>query len=189
MTASDPGAGGTPDAIVPPSQTPQRWRQLLFASLAINLLFAGAAAGSLLTWKRHHGSGGKSQDGKELAITGFIKSLPKERAKELRRLIKQQKVPDFDPLMENARQARRNAADVLAAETFSKDKLTAAFAGIEAAEGTMKSTARALLIDVAEHLTQAERQALADRWKSRKPHMFEDTRAAKKTKSAKEPSP
>ncbi len=152
-----------------------RWRFALLCSLALNLLLAGAAAGTMWSWKRNHAMGGGGGRGAaELALQGFIRSLPKDRAKELRQVVRQTGRPNMMPLISSVRQARRSAADALAAETFDKAKLTAAFSGIDAAEAATKSAARTVIVAAAEKMTPAERQALAERWKSRRPHMFMD---------------
>ena len=168
-----PASGDNP-AVAAGAVPSGRWRLLLLGSLAINLLLAGAAAGSLWTWKRHHTMGGSAHGTSELTITSFVKTLPKERAKEVRRLVKQQDRPDVLPLLARVRQARRDAADVLAAPAFDQEKLTSAFAGIDTAEAAVKAAARGSLIAVAEHLSPAERQALAEHWKARRPRHFQD---------------
>lgn len=178
-TRQDPGnerGSGAPladnaAATAPPSG---RWRIFLLGSLALNLVFAGLAAGWLLSAKRHHSLSGSATGTSDFAIASFIKSLPKERAKELRRLVKQQERPDLLPLTASIRQARRDAAAVLAEATFDRQKLTAAFSSIDAAEAAAKAAVRSTLIALAENLTPAERQTLAERWKARRPHLFED---------------
>lgn len=156
-----------------PSAPAGRWRLVLLASLAINLLFAGAFAGSFWQSKRHHLKGG-GRGTTELGIQGFLKSIPKERAKELRLLMKQNAVADVEPLISSIRQARREAAAALSAQTYDRDSLTLAFGRIDEAEATAKVAARASLLALAPHMTAAERQAMAARWKARRPHMFED---------------
>ena len=165
------------DRVAATAPLPARWRIFLLASLALNLVFAGMAAGSLWSAKRHHSLIGNSRGTTDFAIPGFIKSLPKERAKELRKLIKQQDRPDLSPLTAAVRQARRDAAAALAEATFDREKLTAAFSGIDVTEAAAKAAARSSLIALAEHMTPAERQTLAERWKARRPHMFEDSPA------------
>lgn len=174
--ASLPSSNSNPTSAAP---SQRGWRLLLLGSLAINLLFAGMAAGSLWSWKRQHSGGSvKSQGATDLAMTGFIRTLPKERAKELRRVIKNQQRPDLLPLLADIRQARRDAAGILSAETFDREKLAAAFSSIDSAEAAAKAAARGSLFSVAEHLTAPERQALTERWKARRPHHFNDKPAA-----------
>lgn len=156
------------------SSLTKRWRILLIGSLALNLVFAGLAAGAMWNMKRHHGSGGSGRGTAELAIHGFLQSLPKERAKELRRVIKAEDRPDMGPLVAAIKQARRNAAGALAAELFDKAKLSAAFSAIDVAEAAAKAAVRSTMITAADNMTAAERQTLAERWKLRRPHMFED---------------
>ena len=178
-TLQEPGneQGSKPkaaDSAAATAMLPARWRIFLFGSLALNLLFAGLAAGSLWSAKRHHSLIGNSRGTSDFAIPGFIKSLPKDRAKELRKLIRQQDRPDLSPLTAAIRQARREAAAALAEATFDREKLTAAFSSIDVTEAAAKAAARSTLIALAGLLTPAERQTLAERWKARRPQMFED---------------
>lgn len=170
---------------------PSRWRIFLLGSLALNLLFVGLAAGSLWSGKRHYSLMGNARGTSDLAIPGFIKSLPKERAKELRKLIKQQVSPDLTPLTAAIRQARRDAAAALAEATFDREKLTAAFSSIDVSEAAAKAAARSTLFALAQQLTPAERQILAERWKARRPHLFEDppAPAEQRQKQSDEPPP
>jgi uncharacterized membrane protein len=181
------------------SDTPSRsapsglWRWLLLSSLALNLLLAGTAAGGMWHWKRfHHTASGGGRGAAEMALQGFIHSLPKERAKELRRVIRQAGRPDILPLIKSVRQARREAADVLSADTFDKAKLVAAFSNIDAAEAATKAATRGVVMAAAEKMTAAERRALTERWKARRPHLFQDPpeeSEGKKMKKSAEPTP
>lgn len=163
-----------------------RWRYLLIGSLALNLIFAGLTAGSVWKWRHHGGMGGRGGPAADVALQGFLRTLPKERAKELRQAIKQDGRPDMRPLVNAVRQARRDAAGALAAETFDSAKLTTAFSGIDTAEAATKAAIRKTMIAAAAKMTPAERQALADRWRKRKPHMFEDMPAGKDGPAGKE---
>ncbi len=190
MSDTSQGPGSEPQVS---SRTPSGlWRWVLLGSLALNLLLAGTAAGGMWHWQRFHSMApGGGRGATEMALPGFIRSLPKERAKELRRVIRQQGRPNILPLIRSVRQARREAADVLAAETFDKAKLGTAFSNIDTAEAATKAASRGLVMAAAEHMTAAERRALAERWKARRPHLFVDPPehpAGKKKKSA-EPSP
>jgi uncharacterized membrane protein len=179
------------DAAAPPGMS-GRWRLVLLTSLALNLLLAGAAAGTMWSLKRSHAvGGGGGRGGAELALQGFIRSLPKDRAKELRQVIRQTGRPNMTPLIASVRQARRSAAEALASETFDKTKMEAAFSNIDAAEAATKAAARNVIIATAERMTPVERQSLADRWKSRRPQMFLDPpeRPAGKRKKADEEKP
>jgi uncharacterized membrane protein len=184
---------GSPSDTPAPSAPYGVWRWLLIGSLALNLLFAGTAAGGLWHGKRfHHTASSGGRGAAEMALQGFIHSLPKERAKELRRVIKQAGRPDILPLIKSVRQARREAADVLSADTFDKTKLVAAFSNIDAAEAATKAATRGVVMAAAEHMTAPERRALTERWKARRPHLFldppEEPESKKKKKSA-EPTP
>lgn len=172
---SDPTPQGRVDGAAAETSSPQGyWRLMLLASLAVNLLFAGAAVGSLWIAKHPRPVSSSASGTPELAMTGFIRTLSKERAKELRRLIKQQGRPDIEPLMAASRQARRDAAQALAAEPFDGTQLKQAFDKIDTAEAATKAAIRSNLIAVAGQLSPTERLTLAERWKARRPHMFED---------------
>lgn len=152
----------------------RRWRALLLASLALNLMFAGLAAGTAWTWKRHHTSPAAGRAATDFALQSFIASLPKDRARELRRVIRQNGRPNILPLMSAVREARRGAAGVLAADTFSREELVAAFSAIDQAEAASKAAIRGVIVAAAGQMTAEERRALAARWKARRPHLFED---------------
>jgi uncharacterized membrane protein len=147
-----------------------KWRALLMASLALNFVFAGLAASTL--WKKRVHTNSGSQRVEELGLQGFLRTLPRERAKELRALIKDEK-PDLKPLNEATRQARRSAAETLAADPFDKDKLISAFANIDTTQANVKAAARAAVVAAAGHMTADERKALAARWKTRRARYFE----------------
>ena len=156
-----------------------RWRLFLLASLALNLMLAGATAGHFIYAKRHHVSGsGGARGAPELALQGFLKTLPKDRAKELRQLIKTGERTDQAPLFASVRKARRDAAQVLSAENFDRAKLAAAFANIDAADAAAKAAARMSLLALADHMTAAERLAMAERWKARRPQLFDEAPAS-----------
>lgn len=181
MSDSPDQTGLIPDApgpgTPPPPAVTGRWRIFLLASLALNLMLAGAVAGHFIYGRRHHATGGGERGTHELALQGFLKTLPKERAKELRQIIKSGERLDHAPLVASVRQARRDAAVVLAAEAFDRTKLSAAFARIDAADAAAKAAARTTLLSLAEHMTAAERQAMAERWKARRPYLFEEAPA------------
>ena len=150
-----------------------KWRAILIGSLALNLLVAGVVAGSWIQHKRHHpmmGFGG-SRGTEEIGLHGFLRTLPKERASELRALVKGEK-PDLKPLFAATRAARLAAADAMAAEPFSKDGLTEAFGKIDAAEANVKAAARTVITAAAGHMTAQERLALSERWKSKRAKFF-----------------
>jgi uncharacterized membrane protein len=147
-----------------------KWRALLMASLALNLVVAGIAASH--TWQhRQLGRAGSAGNAGEFGLHGFLRDLPRERAKELRALIKGER-PDLKPLVEMTRAARRTAADTLAARTFDKDKLVEAFGKIDLAEANVKAAARSVVVTAASHMTAEERLQLAERWKSKRARYF-----------------
>jgi uncharacterized membrane protein len=166
MTTDSPGA--LPSAAVRPAG---KWRALLIASLALNLLIAGIAGSAMFRHRHGHGMGGRGTE--EIGLQGFLKSLPAARAKELRAAVKGEKA-DMKPLFDATRAARRQAADAIAAEPFDADKLTQAFGTIDAAEANVKAAARTAIVKAAGLMTADERKALAEHWKSRRAKFFRD---------------
>jgi uncharacterized membrane protein len=172
MTTNAPDAGAPQAGPRAPGAPTGKWRALLMLSLAINLLVAGFAASAVWRHRHHHGMGGAAGRGtEEIGLRGFLKSLPAERAKQLKALTEAGK-PDFKPLFEATREARRQAADVIAAEPFSQDQLTEAFGKIDAAEANVKMAARTAIITAASNMTIDERKRLAAHWKSRRSKLF-----------------
>lgn len=162
-------------------------RGMLFASLALNLLLIGAAAGSYWSFKRHGmWSGGPSE---ELGIRTFARTLGSERSKEIMKSLKAAHV-DIRPYLEEARSARRAAAELLTAETVEPDKLVAGFGKIDEAEARVKAAARTEVLATVAKLTQEERRALSALWQQRRPHMFVDPAELRRRKKEKsEPTP
>ncbi len=164
------------ETLAAPAMAPTgKWRALLICSLALNLLVVGIAAGSVWRHRHHHNfAGGGGRGTEEIGLRSFLKTLPPERAKELRTLIKSAK-PELKPLFDATRAARRTAADAMSAEPFDKDKLTGAFGKIDEAEAAMKAAARSVITNAASQMTAAERLALAERWKARRAKFFRGT--------------
>ena len=150
---------------------PGRWLKLgLIASLAVNLLVIGGIAGSMLAWQRH-GPRGAGRGGEEFGLLGFSRTLPAERAAVIRKAIQAERTA-LRPLRDEIRDARREAADVLVAEPFDRDKFKAAIDKISEAEAKLKSAGLSVFLNTAERLTADERRALHDWWQRRKPHYF-----------------
>lgn len=161
-----PGPSGRAEA----AGTPRRIKVLLALSLGLNLLVAGAVLGSLWTYGRHSvARGGRSSE--DIGLLAFSRTLPPERAKEIRRMLRAERV-DLMPFKADIRAARQSAAGVLAAEPFESQALRDAFGRVDDAEKRLKGAAREMLIRSVEKMTAAERKELTEWWQRRKAHLF-----------------
>lgn len=143
----------------------KRW---LVASAALNLLFVGAIAGSMLMAGRHHGSwrgGGATTD--TFGLMAFSRNLPDDRKKAIRKGLLEMR-REVKPLRDAFWDAKSEPAKALGLEPFDKSRLAAAFAGIDSAEARLKAAARERLFGIIESMTPGERRALAERWQQRK---------------------
>lgn len=164
------------DLAVPPEpQATARERRLkrwLIASVALNLLVAGAIGGSMMMAHRHHGSwrgSGGSTD--SFGLMGFSRLLPDDRKREIRKgLAEMRRV--VKPYREEFWDAKSEPAKSLAVEPLDKERLAAAFAKIDAAEAKLKAVGRERLVAILESMTAAERAQLAQRWQERKARRY-----------------
>jgi uncharacterized membrane protein len=157
-------------AAAPQSPKERRLKHMLIASLAFNLLVVGAVAGAMIFGPhgpRHRGG----SPGDEYGLMGFTRALSADRKGPIRKAIKEQR-ETFKPLREAVDEARREAADVLVEEPFSKDKLKQAFDKINEADVKLKSAGQGMLLSTAEGLTPDERRALKDWWEKRHARWF-----------------
>lgn len=144
---------------------------VLLASLALNLLIAGAALGSWWSPGRHGGGGTRGAE--EVGVTGFAGRLPPERRKAIRKVLRENR-QDLSALHNEVRGARQDTAAALSAEPFDAARLRESFERIDAAESRLRSAARESLIKSAESMTPGERRDLSAWWQSRKPHLFRE---------------
>lgn len=138
----------------------RKLRIALLCSLAFNLLCVGLIAGAIIAGpKKHHSRS-------EFGLKSFSRTLPDERRQVIRDTFKTYR-PKFRELRREARTARREAADVLAAQPLDKDKLRTSLARIDTAESGLRAHVSDFFIDVADKLTPQERADLAKWWKKR----------------------
>ena len=150
-------------------QVPRWWRSLLVASLALNLLIAGAVLGG--AWvMRHHGErpgpGNIGIAGPGVGPVGkFIGTLPPERRAELHDVIDkyQSASADFNRGMLSA---RHEAGAALMALPFERARFEAALKRIYEAELTGRTAMIAIAGDVVAHLDGREREKFVQllRW-------------------------
>jgi len=145
-----------------------RWKWLLIASLAVNLLVIGAIAGA-----RFHGHRGwrGERSSEEFGLIGYARHLPAERRKLIRKIVAAEKGAIAAARAE-VYKARQEAAAVLVEEPFSTEKLKAAVGRISDAEAKLKAAGLAAFLNAAEQFTPEERKSLLEHWKRRRPWHF-----------------
>ncbi len=166
---------------VPPQGSgSRRLKYALIASLALNLLIAGAVAGTMYGFGKQHRQFGCGR-GEDFGLMGLTHRLPDERRKEIRKRLRDDRTA-LRPLVDEVRAARRTAAEKLAAEPFDKTALDSAIAAAADKERTLRQAAVAAFLVQAEQLTAEERHMLADWW-LKKNEALKEKRRKKDTKS------
>jgi uncharacterized membrane protein len=148
-----------------PASGSRRLKYALIASLALNLLVAGAVAGMMFGFFKHRPYFGMVR-GEDFGLMGLTRHLPEERRKEVRKQLRDDR-DRLRPLVDDIRSARREAADKLAAEPFDKAVLEAAIKTTSDKERALRETAIGAFLGHVEKLTPSERQLLADWWRKR----------------------
>lgn len=164
---TDPGLNSGPAAVR--SSSWLKW--LLVASLAVNLLVIGSAAGFKFFGHRGHKPGDRG--GEDFGILGYARTLEPDRRAAVRKIVKASR-PNFVSLRDDIRKARIDAGNALVTEPFDKEKVRAAMGKIGEAEQRLKAVGISTFLDAAEQLTPAERTGLLEFWKSRRPHHFRE---------------
>ncbi|MEZ5907573.1 MAG: periplasmic heavy metal sensor [Hyphomicrobiaceae bacterium] len=134
---------------------------VLIASLAINLLIAGALIGRTLA--SHHGGWfGHSFGGSQRA---FVRRLPEERRKAIRDIIARD-APKLAPVWRKLRQERREVARRLRADSFDRLAFLPALERLHTAEADARAAARPMLAEIAAVLSPEERRMfLRNQWR------------------------
>ena len=134
----------------------QKW--LLIASLALNLLIIGGAAGAF--WSHRHGGRhfGHGQ-GREHGLMGFVRELAPERQGDLRTALEAER-EKIKPVRAAVKEGWKETNNVLAAEPFDKEKLNAAMTRMIDAETRMRTVISGALVETAAKLSPGERLKL-----------------------------
>lgn len=169
-----------PNPETPPS-TGRRFRWLLIASLAVNLLVFGAMAGAWVFGHRHGHMRGWGPTPMEHGLMFFSRSLPEERRDMVRKHLKDGRAA-AKPIREELRQARLRAAEILMSPDFTTDKLKAAMDAIGAADQRMRQNGADVVVKAVEGLNPEERKSLGQHWQRRL--QFEDRRRKRSGKDA-----
>jgi uncharacterized membrane protein len=163
MTTTDTSvAPGEPHGGPTPARKPwirPSWAGvLLLASLSVNLLVLGAAAGAFLLGRQHGGPGLARHD---RGLMGYVRTLPAERRRVL--------MADMQELWSTAaagrNELRRNRHAVLDAYIggdLDRQQLEARLDGIDKAETAQHAANRAVLIAMVAKLTPQERKGFRD---------------------------
>lgn len=144
-----------------------RWMVVaLFASLALNLVIAGATAG--FVW-RHAGRVAEAQAAHlPPNVLSYTSLLSPARQKELSTLTEQQRL-NVRPLRRHLREVREEVARELAAEPFDKDRFLSAQSRLLVADQKAREAVHVLYGEIAAHITPAERRGFADWRQKRRP--------------------
>ncbi len=155
------------DTLSPGGPAPRpssRLKWLLIASLALNLLVAGAVAGRMIFGHRSGpGGGGASVD---QGLMWFSHSLPPEQRDLVRQNLKAAR-PELRALREESVALKKQAAELLAAEPFDRAALKSAMDRVGLAEKTLRDKGVSVVLDTAEKLSPEQRQRLSEFWKMR----------------------
>ena len=138
-----------------PKGRPARWVYgALIASLALNLLIAGAVAAGM--WRfRHHGVAGAAGR----SMMDFVHQLPTDRQAAIGNELGVEK-EKLRPLRQEMREAASSTNAAIAAEPFDKDKLKAAASRSGELNVRMQATLSNALVELADKLTPNERKEL-----------------------------
>lgn len=140
----------------PPAARSARWmRVVLIASVALNLLFLGAAAGRAWHW-RHHGWGGPF--GPERILSG----LPADQRKAIEAILARSR-GDLQSAADAMEAARKETGAALAAEPFDRTRLETALKKLVEAGLKQHQTRLPMILDIAAALGPRERRQLAER--------------------------
>lgn len=133
-------------------------KTLLFVSLAVNLLAAGAVAGALFAGVRLAPSTQSAVVERMPAPRAFMAALPVEVREKLRPELVQSWAQSRDQRLAAA-QARRDAFDAAAAEPYDAARVKAAFARLRAADQAAIGVFHDTFADAFASLTPQERHA------------------------------
>lgn len=124
-------------------------KYLLFASLALNLLVAGAFASAAFRARQVVGGGA--------GVFGFIDHLPKERRDHLQGQVREARM-EIRRLREQVRSAARDRAAALLAEPFDKQQYLDAQNRFIEADMKLRRLMRDAVAAIAGQMSQAERR-------------------------------
>lgn len=143
-----------------PERRAPRWMWVvLVVSLGLNLLVAGVVASA--AW-HFHARGGFGFQGR---LAAYLSTLPPQRSEALQGIVSRAQ-PTLQPLRQEIRQTRREAAQIFAADPLDKEALAATHARLLDAEVRIRQAYAQLMTELAESMTVEERRAFIA-WRER----------------------
>ena len=139
-------------------QAPRWIYGVLLASLMINMLFVGLAAGRMWAHGGWYGGHGHHRGGD--GVTGFLHRLPEGRRQVLRVSLEATRT-EVRAMREEVRQLRQQARSVLSRDPFDAAAFAAAMAQVNAARTKIGERIAKGMSDLAGQMTVDERKAFA----------------------------
>jgi uncharacterized membrane protein len=162
---TEPATGAGP--VKPRFRDAPRWMAgALLASLALNLLVLGLAAGA--AW--HVRGGQQAMGGGNLLgnLLAFSQTLPAPRRSELAAVVRDpRQQPELRAQRQEVRMARREVMRLFTADPFDLAAFRAAEARAAEIEGRMRNVADGMAADLAKQLTSTERAAFL-KWREQR---------------------
>ena len=160
---SDENNNSSDAATEGPAKKPRRWlRWVLVASLALNVLFVGFAA------SRAYHFGGKYWRSKSPVVhvvregRKFVKDLPRERRRELGKMIKARR-DDFKLDEAEVKAMVKAFAEAISETPYNAERTEEALIKVQDQAELLITRGRAVTMDIIAELTAAERAQLAAR--------------------------
>lgn len=130
---------------------------LLVLSLCLNLFVAGLVVARM-------GGPGRGADAAMARQERFFRSLPEEAQPVVREVFREHR-PEISARFARLREARREVATLLRAETLDRGALDAAMAEVRARGAEAQEVLHAAMAEAAARLPPEARHAMAARWK------------------------
>lgn len=148
------------ETVEPAPIEPRRPRWLysaLIASMALNLLLLGGAAGAMFRHRHDHP--------RERGLMDFVRDLPQERRGDVQSFLKGER-EKLKPMRDEVKASWSETNAALGEEPFDKEKLKAAMDRMVAAEMRVRMAISDAVVETAGKLTAQERKAL-QAWRAR----------------------
>lgn len=143
------GSSGTP-----------RWVTIaLLASLMVNMVFVGVAAGRM--WVHHHGDGWYSRH-KGGGMRGFLRELPEARRSELRDVMRANRAAAREE-REKVGALRQAVREAIAREPFDRAALERALSEVNAARQNFRGRIASDFVELVSKMTPEERKLFAEK--------------------------
>ncbi len=150
----------TPDSSPKKPRFSRRFiRSALIASLALNLLIIGGAAGA--RWAHHHWNLGEHGRG----LMGYAWSIKGERGDEIRQMIRAGRTT-LKPLRKSVREKRKVQRALLQGEAFDRAAIRAAMSDTADARRKLKDTRANIFLDALEKMSPEDRAGF-HKWRNR----------------------